>query len=899
MKASEAAPPRSQGRPAPALPDPKHRHPVRPGDRLAHYEILSTIGAGGMGVVYRARDLALERDVALKCPWPQLAAEPAVRARFLREARAAASLAHPNIVPVFEILEWHGLPWVAMELVEGKSLTALLRGGEPMPVGQALACAEGIAAALETAHAHRILHRDVTPNNVLIRDDGWPLLTDFGLAHGLAEEGRLSLATTVDGSLTQPGQVLGTLPYMSPEQALGRPLDARSDLFSFGAVLYEMCTGCRAFGSSAELGALDAVLHATPRPVRELNPGIPPELGSIIERALAKAPAARWQSASELRAALGALRRRIESGTVGRSPPEASRRPFRLAGIVLAAAAVAGTTWLGLGARRSPGVLPVGTPLQLTSERGWEADPAISPDERSVVYTADTAGNPDIWLSDVEGGPPLQLTSESAVDESPAWFPDGASLAFVSDRGGEKGIWKVPRLGGPPILLVPNAVDPAVSPEGRRIAFARTDLSGSFRIHVAELGDIGKSDVLTGAGEGEGDHRHPAWSPDGRTLCYADGRDLWRVAPEGGPAQRLTASHAGDREPVWSADGRWVVFSSYRGGTLALWRVPSAGGAAERLTVGSGPEVGPAVSRDGSKLLYSTFVDDFDVAVIDRVSGERTVLRGPVDEVAPTLAPDGARLVYASSGRGAGACLWLQSLAGLRPSQSRRPLTQLPGLVNTPAFSPDGLWVAFKRELDGRRDIWVLPAQGGVPSRFSDGAGEDLHPGWSPDGRSLVFVSVRGADQHLWIAPVSEGRRAGPARRLTSGAGSDFLPVWSWDGRHIAFVRCEDALCSLQVAPASGAEAPLRLAASAQMGRVRWEKATGQIWFAAMPEGDRVRLYRIGLEGGAPIEAEGILPVETAAPGEFDLSADARLVAVTVRESRGDVWLLEAEAGTY
>ncbi len=899
MKASEAAPPRSQGRPASTPPDPRHRHPVRTGDRLAHYEILSTIGEGGMGVVFRARDLALERDVALKCPWPQLAADPTVRARFLREARAAASLAHPNIVPVFEILEWHGLPWVAMELVEGKSLTALLRGGEPMAVEQALACAEGIAAALETAHAHRILHRDVTPNNVLIREDGWPLLTDFGLAHGLAEEGRLSVASTVDGSLTQPGQVLGTLPYMSPEQALGRPLDARSDLFSFGAVLYEMCTGRRAFGSGAGTGALDAVLHATPRPVRELNPGMPPELESIIDRALAKAPAARWQSASELHAALAALRRRVESGIVGQSPPGASRRSFRLAGIAVAVAAVAGTTWLGLGARRSPGVFPVGTPHQVTSERGCEADPAISPDGRSVVYTADTTGNPDIWLIDVEGGTPLQLTADSAVDESPAWFPDGASLAFASDRGGEWSIWRVPRLGGPAILLVPNATDPALSPDGHRIAFARPNSAGILRLGLAAVEDPGAAVWLTREDEALADHRHPTWSPDGLALAYTDGRDLWVVEPGLGAPRRLTTDRAVDLDPEWSADGRWVLFSSYRGGTLALWKVAATGGDPVRLTVGTGPEVEPGVSRDGSRLVYSTSLDSFDIELFNLRTGERGAVHGAYDESAAALSPDGSALAYAGSGRGTPDRLWLQPLQGLQPARPARPLTQLPGRVNTPAFSPDGLWIAFKRELEDRREIWILPSKGGAPARFSDGAGDDLHPAWSPDGTELVYVSERTGEAHLWRAPVRGGRRTGPARRVTSGTGSDYLPAWSWDGRWIAFVRGEGDRYSLQVVPTSGDEPPRRLAESPRIGRIRWEKATGRIWFAAVPQGDRVRLFSLSPLGGEPIEVAEGATAKSAPPGEFDLSADGEVVAITLRETRGDIWILEAEEGTY
>lgn len=900
MRPFEAAQPQVEPRPVPGPAQSRHRRPASPGDRIGHYEIVSLIGEGGMGAVFRARDLRLERDVALKCPWAELAADRSVRERFLREARASARLSHPHIVPVFEIVEARGLPWVAMELVTGRTLTWMLHDGRPLPLDQILRFGEAIASALECAHSHQILHRDVTPNNVLVRADGWPLLSDFGLAHGLVEEGRLRFATTADPSLTQPGQVLGTVPYMSPEQALGRPLDARSDLFSFGAVLYEMCTGRRAFGSGVTAKVFDAILHEEPDPIRPINPEIPPELEAIVKRALSKDRSDRYVSAGALRSDLATLRRHLDSASV--EAPLARKRRVSptpvLAGLLLVAVGAAGWRWLeSTGNRRG---FTVGAPLQLTTQEGWERAPAISPDGSVVAYVADTSGKPDLWVVESGGGASLQLTSDAGVEDRPAWFPNSEEIAFVSDRTGTPSIWKIGKLGGPPMLLLADAEDPAISPDGRTIAFVRAAPSGNLWIGVAPLDDLGSTRFLTGENDGERDHRHPAWSRNGRALAYSDGRDLWLVEFPHGPARRLTADRAVDRSPAWSADGDWVVFDSYRGGTLALWRVPATGGTPERLTVGTGPEVEPAVSRLGDRLAYSSFLDDYDIELVSLESGERFRVPGQLDETAPALAPDASALVFTSSGRGTRDHLWLQPLSGLLASQPARPLTQLVGKVNTPAFSPDGRWIAFKREHEGRREVWIVPSRGGPATRVSDGAANDVHPAWAPDGSVLAFVSERAGEAHVWRVKVQEGRPTGPPTQVTFEPGTDLLPAWSWDGGWLAYVHCAKSGCELEVVPTwEGAGSARRLVACARFGRVRWHKPSGDLWFAAAFSGDRPKLYRISLRGGDPAEIEGGFPPEIAPPGEFDLSTDGRSLALTRRETRGDIWILRSTEGTY
>jgi Tol biopolymer transport system component len=875
---------------------------VRPGERVGHYEILSFIARGGMGVVFRARDTKLERDVALKCPSSRHAESPDARERFVREARAAAGLSHPNVVPVHEIFEWEGRLWVAMELVDGVSLASLLRGGKPLGLREILRCALGVSAALVAAHEKRILHRDVNPNNILVRPDGWPRLTDFGLAHLLITAAPSASASTITGPLTMPGQLLGTRGYMSPESILGKPVDERSDLFSLGAVIYEMCTGRRAFEAGAPGAEFDAILHRSPEPVSTVNPGIPAELERVVSRALAKDPSERYPTAKQLHDDLAALRRQLSfadfaSTTPPRSAPRLRRPSNRAIGagaviVLLLALVVAGTAW-----RSSPrGGILTGTPRQLTSDPGWESEPALSPDGNYVAFTSNAGGNPDIWLIDSQGGSRLRLTDDPANDHSPTWFPDGSAIAFVSDRGGAPGVWRVPSLGGPALLVLRDADGPAISPDGQSIAFTRTDERGRPRIVVSPFERPEDAEWRSGEETGPFGHRDVAFSPDGRSLCYSDQRDLWLSAASESP-RRLTHERGGDFEPVFARDGRSVIFASYRGDTLALWRIATAGGNAERLTVGTGPESQPALSSDGLRLAYSTFIDAYDLVIVDLETGERETVDSLLDETGPSLAGDGSAIVYVSGRAGAGD-LWHQALAGGRRSGSPRRLTNLSGNLSTPALSPDGRWVAFKREAGGAREIWIVSSSGGPPERFSEAGADSLNPSWSPDGARLAYVREERGDYHVWTAPVSEGRRAGDPLRISSGHGMNFLPVWSWDGRWIAWTAGDG---SVRLAAPSGNESPRVLLDKAEnLGGLRWNRKTGELWAAAALARGTMRYYRLSPAGGAPFELDVPALARDPPPlGDFDLSADGRWFAYTRQETRGDLWLLDAVEGEF
>jgi Tol biopolymer transport system component/predicted Ser/Thr protein kinase len=887
--------------PQPAPASSRDDEPPSPAPRglrtVGRYEILGEISRGGMGIVYRARDLTLDRVVALKTPRPEQSSADD-RRRFLREAQAVARLSDSHIVPVFEVFESEDTLWVAMEFVEGQTFRTLLRERGRLPPGDVVQYAEGLARALRAAHATGLLHRDVNPNNIMLGRDGRARLMDFGLALAFAPP---DATTSARGSPAQmvsnPGA--GTPAYMPPEQILGQAVDVRSDIFSFGVVLYELCTGHHPFPARAGEGLYEAILNRDPLSPSRLEPSVPPELERIITKALAKQADARYQTAADLAADLSALRRQMDKDTVPARVVRHGWRRLAIAGGVLAAGGgLAGPTWMLM---IRPDALPVAKPVQVTSFSGWEAEPSISPDGRSIAFTSDESGNSDIWVSDVHGGGTLRLTSDPAADRQPAWFPDGSTIAFVSSRRGRSDIWAVPRFGGSPTLIVEHAEEPAISPDATRIAFVRAGPGGQRRVHVAALADPSRTILTTKDGEGLWDHAGPAWSPDGTRLCYSAARDLWVIPAGGGAASRLTTDDEADSDPAWAHDGRHVLFSSYRDGTMAVWRVPAAGGRPARLTGGTGPERHPSASRDGATLVYTTFAVDSDLVVRDLESGEERIVGSALEEQAPVFAPDGSAVAFVSNRTAGRYDVWLQGLDGGVPTGPARRLTDQPGSVAQPSYSPDGRWIAYHRVLDGQRDVWVVSSGGGIPVQFTDHPAVDLHPEWSPDGRQMAFVSERSGGSHIWVAPVRDGRPAGPARQLTFGPTDDEAPCWSPDGAWVAFIghtSGDDA--EVWVQRAAGDRRARRLTTGAQAARVRWNRASTGLIVSGLWGREALTLQRVSLDGAdvAAFDPSIDFGVNRAL-GHFDVSRDGRLLVFARSSARGDIWMMSARPGSF
>jgi len=482
---------------------------LSPGAKLGNFEIVELIGRGGMGEVYRARDSRLKRDVAIKVLPAGLARDPDRIVRFEREARAAGALNHPNIVAVHEIGRDGDTYWIATELVGGESLAKVIERG-PLGVPRALEIARQIADGLAAAHAAGIVHRDLKPANIMVTRDGWVKILDFGLA---LRQRTSQDSTTMD--MTEKGTVLGTAGYMSPEQVRGEVVDHRSDLFSFGVILYEMLGGKRAFAGVSSVEVMSAILKDDPP---ELPASVPPTCDRIVRRCLQKDRERRFQTAADLGWAL-------QTPSPSQPPAKTPRRRTRLTWAAVAAAVCAAAVIAAylIGAHSRPIGIAAGTTLRrLTADKGITTDAAISADGTFVAYATDRAdsGNLDIWVQQVAGGGAVRLTDNPADDYDPSISPDGSQVAFRSNRDGG-GVYLVPVLGGNARLLIPKGNHPRFSPDGQMLMYsigiAREDVYGG-ELFVQRLS--GGSPIPIGPGCSVFSFS-PAWSPDSRRIIFS------------------------------------------------------------------------------------------------------------------------------------------------------------------------------------------------------------------------------------------------------------------------------------------------------------------------------------------------------------------------------------------
>jgi Tol biopolymer transport system component len=698
-----------------------------------------------------------------------VAGDPARRSRYEREARAVAALNHPGVVGIHDVGEDEGLAFIVIELLEGETLRERLRRG-PLAAEHVAEWGACVAEALAAAHARGIVHRDLKPENLFLTRDGRLKILDFGLAKEL----HVAAGGEEDPTLSSPtraGVVLGTLGYLSPEQARGDAIDARSDIFSLGCVLYEALCGRRAFAGQTAQDLIAAVLRDEPADVAMLRPEAPPGLARVVGRCLAKEREARFQSASDLAFALRSLA--MGSGAqLGLAAPP-SRRPRPLWPFLASGALVAGLV-VGYALRTPPEVAEPMV-LALTPGTSREASPAISPDGKFVAYLASEQGRTDVWVKFVGGGPAVNLTAGSGLEiQSQATIggleisPDGSAIAVQAGAAGtspvSRAVWLIPApLGGPPRRLVDRAAGLRWAPDGTRIAFMRPDPIGGDSILVARTDGAAERVVVSPTG---GIHTHePAWSADGRWLYFDRGpiasneapTEIWRAPSAGGAAERVVGTLGVAQAPLPTPDGRGFVYvGDQSGGSLNLWWRPLRGERERRLTRGAGDYLAPRISRDGRRLVCEARTRIGSLRVLDLAAAAQgighPVARASATDTAPSTARDG-RIAFGSERNGT-SDIWTSAADGGSP----RPLTSDPDYDSAPAISPDGSRVAFVSSRGGRRGLWLVSAEGGAPRPLATANVLD-RPSWSGDGRQLVYAAagMDEAEPGLWIVSVEGG----------------------------------------------------------------------------------------------------------------------------------------------
>ena len=776
------------------------------GQTLDRYRIEAKLGEGGMGVVYRARDTHLDRTVAIKVLPPEKTSDPERKQRFVQEAKAASALNHPNIVTVHDIRSDSGIDFIVMEYAGARTLDQIIPA-KGLGIAQSLRFAVQIADALASAHEAGIVHRDVKPSNVIVTDDNRVKVLDFGLAKLVEPASRAAEARTHTTPLTDAGMAVGTAAYMSPEQAEGREVDARSDIFSFGAVLYEMVTGRRPFVGDSNLSVLAKVLNEDPAPPSTLAASVSSDVERTILRCLRKDPARRYQTMADLKVALEDIAADSAAGLLAQAPAALAsrRRPWAWAALV---PVVLVASYVGWQAWKSP---EVATPLRavpLTSLPGITRSPSFSPDANQVAFawTGPELNNPDIYVQQIGASTQLRLTTNPGNDYSPMWSPDGRWIAFLRGEGEGRTheLRLVPPLTGPERKLTEirprgflRPVTLAWCPDSRCVVV--TDSSGEGKpdaLFVVSL-ESGEKRQLTTPSDTSFADSDPAISPDGKWLVFR--RD---AAPFVGGLQLVSLSHdltaAGEPRaltpinlyaynPRWMPDSTEIVFSA----KAALWRLRISGESVpERLPFTGEDGVAPVVSgltpERSARLAYVRSYNDSNIWRVDVSSSGTPASSAPKVAISSTrldaiahVAPDGRRVTFTST-RSGELEIWRADASGAGAVQ----LTSMSALPGWPRWSPNGELIAFHTNgVNGDADILIVPAEGGQPRNLTMHTATDTFPTFSRDGRWVYFSSVRTGRPMIWKMPVS----GGDAVQVSPGLG--MMAIESPDGAYLYYTE--------------------------------------------------------------------------------------------------------------
>jgi eukaryotic-like serine/threonine-protein kinase len=730
------------------------------GEHLGPYHLESRIGAGGMGEVYRGRDTRLNRIVAIKVLPLRVANDPNARERFEREARVVATLNHPHICTLHDAGRQDGIDFLVMELMEGETLAARLDRG-PLPMALAFELAVQIVSALDKAHRAGIVHRDLKPANIFLVRGGkgsvppTAKLLDFGLAKStgpVVVSGGTGMTAARD--LTVPGLIVGTVQYMSPEQIEGKDIDARADLFAFGSVFFEMLSGRRAFEAESNASVMAAILEREPPALSTVQPLATPALDRLIRTCLAKDPDDRWQTARDLlRELQWVASADIDAGDT-RNTHQRLRRPRMVAALALAGiAAVAGLSYVA-GVRSASSPEAAVRVARLTDFLGLEEYPAISPDGRSVAFTADEGGTRQIWVKLIAGGAPLQLTRGKTDHLRPRWSPDSSSIIFFSppSSGEPSGtLWEISALGGAARRIVDSVADADVSHDGSRLAFVR---SADGRLELVTADRDGANNQVIVRLEAGYSYVSPRWSPDDTLIAYQRNRmslddDVFVVPAAGGKSRGVTQASNRMSGFAWLPDGSAIVVSSSRGSTLYylpsfnLWTVSLQGGRWRQNTFGEVSYLYPDVDQAGN--LVST-----------RLQLRSDIWRYPVE------------------------------FAGAENVRLGVPVTRQTGQVRTPTVGPGDKEVAYVSDSGGHANIWVTRLDTGDSRQLTYERDPEIFVGvpvWSPDGQRIAFASSRdapkGQNGYWLVSPDGSGLRN---LRLLAGWAD-----WSADGRWVYY----------------------------------------------------------------------------------------------------------------
>jgi serine/threonine protein kinase len=891
------------------------------GKNIGSYKIISEIGSGAMGNVFLAQDPRLNRRVALKLLPAEFAQNQDRLRRFQREARAVSALNHPNILTIHEVGRINSHNFIVAEFIDGETLRNRVRC-QRLPVREALGIAIQIASALVAAHKAGIVHRDVKPENIMLREDGIVKVLDFGLAK--LTQPQLSTtdteAPTLGNLTTDPGTMMGTVNYMSPEQARGLEVNECTDIFSLGVLIYEMVTGKRPFEGATSSDVIAALLINEPAPMASHVSDIPAELENIVRKCLEKDCKNRYRSAEELLNDLEHLRRDVTSAaalsdTANRKSSAqyivSQINQHKLAAtLVLGVAIVLATVshvlpGLGSGTQQSPPALINATFTQLTDQAGTEYFPSLSPDGKSFIFAGNASGNWDIYLQRVGSNTALRLTKDSTPDDTqPAFSPDGERIAFRSEREGG-GIFVMDATGESTKRLTHFGYNPAWSPDAKEIACAEqstlfpTVRDGTGGLWVVNVGTGEKRSIT----DGDKAPAQPNWSPNGQTIAYwsrseGRGRDIWTIPAGGGQPVLVISDGSMNWNPVWSTSGNHLYFLSDRGGSMNLWLVPidqqtgKVHGQPQQVTTPSRYGAHLCISADGRALAYVEVINRVNLQRVE-FDPEKEMLTGqPVwitqdSRLAtyPNLSPDGEWIVFDAQGEKQEDLYLIR-----RDGTDRRQLTDDVYRDRGPRWAPDGEQIAFFSDRSGQMQIWTINPDGGGSQQLTYTSDNSAtRPVWSPDGIRLLYDSGFGKAFIIKVSKPWDEQSPQALPAMSDSAGC-LVRSWSPDGRTLAGMQASPGrFGGMQVVPQSGI-------VTYSLVTQKYEKLTdfgqGPVWLS---DNRRLLFYRGDKVYLVDSQSKRVHEVFSIAPRRFrgfSVSRDNRLIYFSIETTEADIWMM-------
>jgi eukaryotic-like serine/threonine-protein kinase len=783
---------------------------------LKHYKILSLAGSGGMGEVYIAQDSQLGRKVAVKILPHQFTRDPDRIARFQRESRAASALNHPNIITIHEIGQDQGIYFIVTEFVEGDTLRKKISGGK-LSVKESLEMMLQITSALEAAHSAGIIHRDIKPENLMIRRDGYVKVLDFGLAKLTEKRKSEPREGSHEQLSTETGLVMGTLSYMSPEQASGEEVDHRTDIFSLGVVFYELVSGKNPFKREHVAGTLKAIMEEHPEGLSSSNGSVSYDLERIVMRMLDKEKEFRYQTSADLRSSLRRLQRGIDSGItvsanhLSTSHPTPTKtyvsRWWRSAAIAMTVISLfLLATWLFFprsDGKRQISDWQAAQVVKVTDAQGREYFPSLSPDGKSLIYASDLRGNFDIYLQGTGTKKTINLTEDSSNrDTEPAFSPDGTHIAFRSGRNGG-GIFLMKESGESVRQLTNFGFNPSWSPDGKEIACVEDDIvipagrrkfpSRLWAVTVA----TGEARVIS-----ESDATQPNWSPNGKRIAYTSGesdkRGLWTIRPDGSDAKPARTNESADSGAVWSPDGKYLYFTSQQNGVPSLWRIAidetsgETSGEPELIPTPAAFTYQISFSRDGKRMVFCEehttrntyrWACDLIAGRIDEPPEQITRSTGTL--FSPAISPNGERLVFEKR--------WKMFILKIGNSIPYQLIDGAGNSEKRPRWSPDGNRIAFEAGFSGTSQVYIINADGSGQQQITNAPPPGVvFPLWSPDGKKLAYTVFFGKTYIMDLTKPYDQQT--PEETPNFPDSQAYFSAWDWspDGKYLAGVRGEN-----------------------------------------------------------------------------------------------------------